>query len=61
MTRYEEWSGETWFLRSDHTSPSRSISVIEPVPTAKKGKKSAKSKKVPFGFAREIPKKKRKR
>lgn len=62
MSRYGEWSGEAWYLRSDHAPPLHSIQVIESVPKApKKAKHRKKPKKVAFGFAREIPKKKRKR
>lgn len=60
MTRYEEWSGETWYLTSDHAPTQRSIVVIDSVPAPKKRKKGEpKPVKVPFGFARELPKKKK--
>jgi hypothetical protein len=62
VTRYEEWSGETWFLNSGHAQAQHSIQVIESVPkSAKKGKKGANPKKVPFGFARELPKQKKRK
>lgn len=64
--RWNEWSGEPWFLNSGHSASNGSIQVIEPAakaaPVKKKAKAKTKPKKVPFGFSREIPTaKKRKR
>jgi hypothetical protein len=61
--RWNEWSGEPWFVNSsDAASPER-IQVIEPAatPAKKKAKAKAKPKKVPFGFARELPKRKKRK
>ncbi len=59
MTHYETWSGETWYLSSDHTSGHRTIQVIEsPAQVSPKGKsEGCKPKKVPFGFSRALPEK----
>jgi hypothetical protein len=65
LMRWNEWSGEPWFLNSAHSASNGSIQVIESAAKAapaKKKKAKAKPEKVPFGFSREIPKgKKRKR
>lgn len=58
--RWNEWSGESWYLDQRYISPQGSIQVIESVPKPASKKKAEKAEKLPFGFAREIPKKKKK-
>lgn len=59
-----EWSGENWYERSDGYSVS--VDVIErpdgkaPKLSKKQRKRLKKAKRVPFGFARALPKQKRK-
>jgi hypothetical protein len=59
--RWNEWSGEPWFVNSSHSASPERIQVIEPAATSKQKKRKAKAKKVPFGFTRELPKKKKKK
>jgi hypothetical protein len=60
--RWNEWSGEPWFVNSSHSASPERIQVIEPAATpAKRKAKGKKPKKVPFGFARELTTKKGKR
>lgn len=58
MSGYRD-SDDRWQMESPVYA---SIEVIEPAPKRKKGKKAKrKVKKVPFGFARALPKQKRPR
>lgn len=58
-----EWSGENWYKRSDGYV--QTVDVIERPDgrklSKKQRKRQKKAKRVPFGFARALPKQKRKR
>jgi hypothetical protein len=58
-----EWSGETWYERSDGYA--MSVDVIEHPerrkPSKRQRKRQKKAKRMPFGFARALPKQKHKR
>jgi hypothetical protein len=52
--------GESWFLSRGFAESQQTIEVIER-PDGKRKKLPPKAKKVPFGFSRALPKKKRKK
>lgn len=53
------YSGENWeYVSEGYTQSIEVIEPPEPDGPRKKGKKKRKAKKVPFGFARALPKQK---